>query len=108
MYLEVITPEEVLFKGEVSAVQLPGKDGLFQILNDHAPLIATLAIGTVRVRVADDTRTLDHMSSRVILDVTDLSLKQINFYGKIYCNFSLCFFDFVQSSIDGARLRAGC
>ena len=30
MYLEVITPEEVLFKGEVSAVQLPGKDGLFQ------------------------------------------------------------------------------
>ena len=45
MYLEVITPEEVLFKGEVSSVQLPGKDGLFQILNNHAPLIATLALG---------------------------------------------------------------
>ena len=83
MYLEVITPEEVLFKGEVSAVQLPGKDGMFQILNDHAPLIATLAIGTVRVRVADDTRTLDHMSSRVILDVTDDKLCTVEVKGGV-------------------------
>jgi F-type H+-transporting ATPase subunit epsilon len=71
MYLEVITPEEVLFKGEVSSIQLPGRDGLFQILKDHAPIIATLGEGTVKIRVADDTQTLDHMSSQVILDTSD-------------------------------------
>ena len=83
MYLEVITPEEVLFKGEVSSVQLPGKDGLFQILNNHAPLIATLALGIVSVRVADDTKTLDHMSSKVILDVTDDKLCTVEVTGGI-------------------------
>ena len=43
MYLEVITPEAVLFKGEVSSVVLPGRDGLFQILKDHAPIISSFA-----------------------------------------------------------------
>ena len=71
MYLEVITPEEVLFKGQVSSVTLPGKDGLFQILKDHAPIISSLAAGTVRIRVADDTRTLDDLSSQVILGTSD-------------------------------------
>ena len=37
MYLEIITPEEVLFKGQISSVQLPGKDGLFQILERSRP-----------------------------------------------------------------------
>jgi len=83
MYLEVITPEEVLFKGEVSSVQLPGKDGLFQILNDHAPLVATLAAGTVSIRVADDTKTLDHLSSQVILDVTDDKLCTVSVKGGV-------------------------
>ena len=83
MYLEVITPEEVLFKGEVSAVHLPGKGGLFQILNNHAPLIATLASGTVGIRIADDTKTLDHMSSQVILDVTDDKLCTVEVRGGI-------------------------
>ena len=71
MYLEIITPEEVLFKGQISSVQLPGKDGLFQILKDHAPIISSLRAGTVKIRVADDTRTLDHLSSQVILDTSD-------------------------------------
>lgn len=83
MYLEVITPEEVLFKGDVSSVQLPGRDGLFQILKDHAPIIATLGAGTVSIRVADDTKTLDHMSSEVILDTTDDKLCTVSVKGGV-------------------------
>ncbi|HIP37590.1 MAG TPA: F0F1 ATP synthase subunit epsilon [Crocinitomix sp.] len=49
MILEVITPDEVLFKGNVSQVILPGLDGTFGILNDHAPLISALVKGNVRV-----------------------------------------------------------
>ncbi len=49
MILEVITPDEVLYKGHVSQVILPGLDGSFGILNSHAPIISALAKGSVRV-----------------------------------------------------------
>ena len=83
MYLEVITPEEVLFKGQVSSVKLPGKDGLFQILKDHAPIISSLTAGTVSIRVADDTRTLDHLSDQVILDTSDDKLCTVEVSGGV-------------------------
>ncbi len=50
MKLEIITPEKTVFTGEVSLVQLPGIDGLFEILNDHAPLIAVLKKGQVKIQ----------------------------------------------------------
>lgn len=48
MNLEIITPGKELFKGEVSLVQLPGLDGLFEVLNNHAPLISALREGKVK------------------------------------------------------------
>jgi F-type H+-transporting ATPase subunit epsilon len=52
MQLEIITPEQTLYTGEVSLVQLPGIDGSFEILNNHAPLISVLAAGKVKVEDA--------------------------------------------------------
>ena len=49
MHLDIITPDSTLFSGEVSLVQLPGKDGSFEILNHHAPLIAVLKKGNIRI-----------------------------------------------------------
>jgi F-type H+-transporting ATPase subunit epsilon len=49
MYLEIITPDKKLFSGEVKSVKLPGTDGSFGILNKHAPIIASLKKGLVRV-----------------------------------------------------------
>ncbi len=49
MYLEIITPDKKLFSGEVKSVKLPGTDGSFGILNNHAPIIASLKKGTVKV-----------------------------------------------------------
>jgi F-type H+-transporting ATPase subunit epsilon len=48
MRLEIITPETTLFTGEVSLVQLPGIDGSFEILSNHAPLISVLSAGKVK------------------------------------------------------------
>jgi len=47
MKLEIITPETSLFKGEASSVTLPGLDGVFQVLNNHAPIISSLKSGEV-------------------------------------------------------------
>lgn len=52
MKLEIITPSNTLFTGETSLVQLPGIDGLFEILPSHAPLVSALREG--RVKVVDD------------------------------------------------------
>ncbi|WP_298395317.1 F0F1 ATP synthase subunit epsilon [Flavobacterium sp.] len=49
MILEIVSPEATLFKGEVTAVSLPGVDGSFQILNNHAPIVSILKQGTVKV-----------------------------------------------------------
>ena len=49
MHLEIITPEKTMYNGEVEAVKFPGAEGSFGILKNHAPLIATLKKGTVKV-----------------------------------------------------------
>lgn len=53
MHLEIVTPDAKLFEGEAKHVQLPGKDGLFGILNNHAPIVATLAKGRIKVEAED-------------------------------------------------------
>jgi F-type H+-transporting ATPase subunit epsilon len=51
--LELVTPEGSAYEGASTAVQLPGVDGLFQVLHNHAPLVAALAAGVVKVDLAD-------------------------------------------------------
>ncbi len=47
MYLEIVTPDQKVFEGEVISVSFPGTDGSFQVLNNHAPLLSTLKKGTI-------------------------------------------------------------
>ncbi len=49
LFLEVVTPEEILFEGPVGMVEVPGSTGRFTVLRDHAPIIATLVEGRIRV-----------------------------------------------------------
>ena len=49
MLVELITPEEKLFEGEISSIKLPGKTGEFEILNNHAPIVSTLIKGDIRI-----------------------------------------------------------
>lgn len=50
MTLEIISPQEVVFKGEAVSVTLPGELGKFTVLKNHAPLISVLVGGTVVYR----------------------------------------------------------
>ena len=65
MFLEIITPESKIFSGNADAVQLPGKDGLFQLLDHHAPMISTLAEGRVKVDLPDSAKKIDGLSGRI-------------------------------------------
>jgi F-type H+-transporting ATPase subunit epsilon len=48
MYLEIVTPEAMLYSGEVTSVTVPGINGEFQMLNNHAPIVSLLGEGNVR------------------------------------------------------------
>lgn len=53
MKLEIVSPEATLFTGEVTMVTVPGIDGEFQILNNHASIVSILKQGSIKV-VADN------------------------------------------------------
>ena len=66
MFLEIITPDKKIFSGEVSLVQLPGTDGSFEILNNHAPIISTLAKGKIKITDAEKTTQFFEIKSGVV------------------------------------------
>ena len=49
LHLEIVTPERLVYSDEVDRVQVPGGDGELGILPHHAPLVATLGSGELRV-----------------------------------------------------------
>ena len=49
MNIKILTPEFVVFEGEVSSVLLPGKNGDFHIMKDHAAIVASLISGKVKI-----------------------------------------------------------
>ncbi|MCB0397938.1 MAG: ATP synthase F1 subunit epsilon [Flavobacteriales bacterium] len=54
MDLQIVTPDANLYSGEASMVEVPGTNGKFQVLNNHAPIISTLTKGQVRIKGADN------------------------------------------------------
>ena len=66
MKLEIITPEKKLFEGKVKLVQVPGTSGSFEILKNHAPIISTLSIGTIKVITETDQQQLIDIVSGII------------------------------------------
>ena len=56
MLLEIISPDDKLYKGEVDLVQVPGSKGSFEILKNHAPIISTLEEGKIKI-IDDKSKT---------------------------------------------------
>ena len=72
MILEIITPEANLFRGEVNSVSLPGLDGIFQVLNNHAPIISSLKTGTLQFETKG---TVELMSPSLLVSGSNVSIE---------------------------------
>jgi F-type H+-transporting ATPase subunit epsilon len=62
MQLDILTPEKKLYSGNVYGVQLPGIDGLFEVLDKHAPLVSALGKGSLKIlkdKNASETYTIE-------------------------------------------------
>ncbi len=54
MYLEIITPDKILFTGEIKIARLPGILGSFEVMKNHVPILSILSRGKIRVRQVND------------------------------------------------------
>lgn len=59
MNLELITPDQKLFTGQADRVQMPGIDGMFEVLDRHAPLISALKGGRVKITIGKTIKLID-------------------------------------------------
>ncbi|WP_152285845.1 F0F1 ATP synthase subunit epsilon [Flavicella marina] len=57
MFLEIVSPEATLFSEKVDSVSVPGVDGNFQMLENHAAIVSVLQEGTVKIH----THTQEHI-----------------------------------------------
>ena len=70
MIVEVLTLEEILLSKEVKSVVVPGKDGSFEILDNHAPIIAILDKGFIKVT--------DHNNEETVVQISGGSIEMSN------------------------------
>ncbi|WP_207422892.1 ATP synthase F1 subunit epsilon [Desertivirga brevis] len=58
MRLEILTPDKTIFEGDVTSVTVPGVNGSFEVLNNHAPIISILEDGNVTIRTGKQSESM--------------------------------------------------
>ena len=72
MHLEIVSPEAVLFSSNVDSISVPGTDGEFQMLNNHAAVVSTLKEGTIKVHVhTQEHLELDNLHGKIVSHADD-------------------------------------
>jgi F-type H+-transporting ATPase subunit epsilon len=72
MFLEIVTPEAILFSSDIDSISVPGVDGEFQMLNNHAPIVSILKKGTVHIHVhTQEHLELDDLKGKLIPHADD-------------------------------------
>ena len=51
--LEIRTPEQLIYEGDVTSIRAPGVEGNFEILAGHLPFLTALDIGEIRIRESE-------------------------------------------------------
>lgn len=68
--LEIITPSRVVYKDQATSLSAPGVQGGFQVLFNHAPLLAAIEVGEIKVKDKEGKDTL-YATSGGFVEVND-------------------------------------
>ena len=74
LQLKIVSPEKVVFQGEVVSVLVPGTLGSFAILNDHAPIISSLEEGKVEYTTLEGKNVMNIRGGFVECKKNEVSL----------------------------------
>ena len=58
LHLEIRTPEQLIYEGDITSVKAPGEMGSFEILAGHLRFLTVLDIGEIRIREADTPQSI--------------------------------------------------
>ena len=72
--LKIISPEKVIFDGEVESLKVPGIQGSFEVLNNHAPIISSLVKGDVEYKSKGESNKLSVAGGFVEVKTNEISL----------------------------------
>jgi F-type H+-transporting ATPase subunit epsilon len=70
MNLEIVTPDSKVYEGEITSIALPGIDGSFQILNNHAPIVSALGTGKMTV-IDSENKTEEYNISGGVVEMNN-------------------------------------
>ncbi len=83
MLIEIITPESKIMSGVADAVQFPGLDGMFQVLNNHAPIISSLKEGEVKVNLEAPFESDEDIHTSIRIDEKDGTIIYVKINGGV-------------------------
>ncbi|MDE3255059.1 MAG: ATP synthase F1 subunit epsilon [Bacteroidota bacterium] len=66
MQLDILTPEKKIYSGKVYGIQLPGTEGSFEVLDQHAAMIASLGKGKMKILTDKNNTTSYEINSGFI------------------------------------------
>ncbi len=72
--LKIVSPEKVVFNGEVENVTVPGTLGSFEILTGHAPIISSLEVGVVEYTTQEGRKSMNIKGGFVEVKKNEVSL----------------------------------
>ncbi|MBP5515646.1 MAG: hypothetical protein J6X86_01730 [Bacteroidales bacterium] len=59
MTVKIIKPDTTIYEGPATLIQLPGSNGLFEILENHAPIISSLSAGKIRLQAEEEEKVIE-------------------------------------------------
>lgn len=74
LHLRIVSPEKVVYDGEVESVLVPGTLGNFEILTDHAPIISSLEKGVVEYKTHQQKQKIEILGGFVEVKQNNVSL----------------------------------
>lgn len=66
MNVKIIKPDSILYDGAAKLLQLPGTGGLFELLENHAPIISSLAAGKIRLQADGEEEKIFEIKAGVV------------------------------------------
>ena len=72
--LKIVSPEKIVFQGEVESVLVAGTLGSFAILKDHAPIISSLEVGKVEYTTQEGKQNMNIKGGFVAVKTNEVSL----------------------------------
>ena len=72
--LRIVSPERIVYDGEVNSLKVPGTQGSFEILDNHAPITSALSEGVIEYSTAQGKQSLNVLSGFVEVKKNQISL----------------------------------